>query len=154
VATTAAAVVVVAVAAAVAPRSAGGGPLAALARSLRSLGQAVLLFFSCSRLCALGWRLVSRWSAVRWLRQTRTRGGWGVAKMLFGGRQEKSKHSRPLCVSKTTLLQQHAATHARHCSSMREAAGSRRGVAVVAIADPRQVLVLLLSPLSTPYEVF
>jgi hypothetical protein len=65
VATTAAAVAVVAVAAAAAaagaaaagtvvPKSARGGLLTALARSLRSLAQAVLLFFSCSRLCALG----------------------------------------------------------------------------------------------------
>ncbi len=34
---------------------------------------------------------------------------------------------------------------------MREAAGSREGVTVLAVADPRQVLALLLAPLSTPY---
>ncbi len=104
-------------------------------------------FFS-SRLRTLDRRLTSLWSAVRWLPWAHTRGGLGVSEMSFGSRQEKSKRSCPPRISNT---QPHAATHARFCSSMREAAGSRGGVVVVAVADPRQVFVLLLSPRSTPY---
>jgi hypothetical protein len=73
-----ASIVVVAVAAALAavgaaaaaafvPGSAGAGPPAALAHSLRSLAQAVFLFFSCSHLRTLDRHLTSRWSAVHWL---------------------------------------------------------------------------------------
>jgi hypothetical protein len=121
-----------------------------LARFLRSFAQAVLLLFSRSRLRALVRRLASRCSAVRRLPWARARGGMGVSEMSFGGRQEKSKRSRPARVSNVTLPQPCAATHARYCSSMREAAGSRRGEAMVALADPRQVSALLLSLLSTP----
>jgi hypothetical protein len=35
---------------------------------------------------------------------------------------------------------------------MKEAAGSREEVAMVAVADPRQIFALLMAPLSTPYE--
>jgi hypothetical protein len=147
----AAAAAAVGAAAAVVPESARAGPPAALARFSRSLAQAVLLLFSLSRLRALVQHLASRWSAVRQLPWAHVRGGMGVSEMLFGGRQEKSKCSLPARVSNTILPQPRAATHARYCSSMREAAGSRRGEAMVAVADPRQVLALLLSPLSTPY---
>jgi hypothetical protein len=41
--------------------------------------------------------------------------------------------------------------HARYCSSMGEAVGSREGVAVVVVADPRQVSTLLLAPPSLPH---
>ncbi len=34
---------------------------------------------------------------------------------------------------------------------MQEAAGASEGVAVMTVADPRQVFTLLLAPLSTPY---
>jgi hypothetical protein len=140
-----AAAVAAAGAAAVEPISARAGPLMALAHFLRSLAQAVLLLFSLSRLRALVRRLASCWSAVRRLPWARARDGVGVTEMSFGGRQEKSKRSRPARVSNTTLSQPHAATHARYCSSMRVAAGSRCREAMVAVADPRQVLALLLS---------
>jgi hypothetical protein len=144
----AAAAAAVGAAAAVAPISARAGPLMALARFLL-LGPSGPS--SLSRLRALVRRLASCWSAVRRLPWAPGRDGMGVSEMSFGGWQEKSKRSRPARVSNTTLSQPCAATHARYCSSMREAAGSRRGEAMVAVADPRQVLALLLSPLSTPY---
>jgi hypothetical protein len=64
--------------------------------------------------------------------------------------QGASCHGLPH-TAKTTLPQLHPAMHARYWSSNREAAGSRERVAVVVVADPRQVLVPLLAPLSTPY---
>jgi hypothetical protein len=134
----AAAAVGAAAAAAVAPESAKAGPLKALARFLRSLAQAVLLLFSLSRLRALVRRLASRCSAVRRLPWARARDGMGVSEVSFGGRQEKSKRSRPARVSNTTLPQPRAATHARYCSSMREAAGSRLGKAMVAVANTQK----------------
>jgi hypothetical protein len=146
----AAAAVGAAAAAAFLPESAKAGPLKALVRFLRSFAQAVLLLFSLSRLRALVRCLASRCSAVRRLPWARARGGMGVSEVSFGGRQEKSKRSRPARVSNTTLPQPRAATHARYCSSMREAAGSRRGEAMVVEAIPRLVSALLLSPLSTP----
>jgi hypothetical protein len=72
-----------------------------------------------------------------------------MSKVVLDGWQEKSKHSHPPCISKTTLPQPRSATHARYCPNMQEAAESREGVVV--IADPRQVLALLLAPLSAPY---
>jgi hypothetical protein len=151
VAATAAAVATVAIAAvgaaaAVAPRSAGGGPLAALVRSLRSLARAVLLFFPRSRLSArlaLGVLLVSSLLTVPGSRSRRVGHVQGVVWW--------PADSCPSHISKTTLPQLRVATVARYSSNMREAAGSRRGVAVVAVADRRQVLALLLSPLSLPH---
>ncbi len=75
----------------------------------------------------------------------------GVSEVELDGLQEKSKRSCPPSVSKTTLPQPCTATHVRDLSSMREAAGSREGVGVVAVAGPSQVFELLLAPLSTPY---
>jgi hypothetical protein len=110
----AAAAAAVGAAAAFAPGSTGAGPPKTLARSLRSLAQAVLLFFLCSCLRAPDRRLTSCCSAVCWLPWTRAQGGLGVSEVSFEGRQEKSKRSRPPRVSNTTLPQPRAATHARY----------------------------------------
>ncbi len=64
-----------------------------------------------------------------------------VTRRLFMGEgwQEKSKCCTPPRVSKATLHQPRAVTHARYCCSNIAAAGSREGVAIVT-ADPWQVV--------------
>jgi hypothetical protein len=76
------------------------------------------------------------------------RDGMGVSEVELDGLHEKSKRSCPPRVSKTTLPQPGTVTHVRYLSSMWEAAGSREGVGVVAVAGPSQVFELLLAPLS------
>ncbi len=109
-------------AAAVTATSSAGEP-AGLERRLRLSTQAAPLRLSCARLRAIARRF---------------RGTLGL--LIGEGWQEKSKCCTPPCVSKATLHQPRAVTHAIYCCSRIAAAGSREGVAVVT-ADPWQVVI-------------
>ncbi len=111
-------------AAGTAASSAGRGPPVAdpERRRLRFSTQAARLRFACARLRAFARRF---------------RGTRGL--LVGEGWQENSKCCVPPHVSKATLHQLRAKTHAKYCCSNIAAAGSREGVAVVA-ADPWQVV--------------
>jgi hypothetical protein len=132
------------------PVPAGAGPPVALEHILCPSTQAALLYFFRSLLHALDRRLLPCWAAgfkLPWAcaRQSwLVRGvvGWpaGEVKVLWSPARLDDQLSSP-----------YTETHARYCSSMREAAGSREGVAVA--ADSRQKFPLLLAPLSPTYGV-
>jgi hypothetical protein len=122
----------------------GAGPH--LEHSFSLLTQAILLFFSRSRIRTMARHLMPCWAAECELPWAHMLGGLSASEVELEELREKSKRSTPphpehhpgpsACSNVYQIL---------FYSSMWEVAGSSEGVAVVVVADPRQVYPLLLT---------